>query len=72
MPPWVGPRALRHSIGNEPDLLVWMPKPGSKELEAFPPDPDDPDDHPPSHRPRWVRSFVGERGAPARAGDPGE
>eukprot|EP00974_Lingulodinium_polyedra_P092376 8950307-Lingulodinium_polyedra.AAC.1 len=43
----LGPRVIRRIIGDEPDLLVWMPKPGAKEIEAIPVDPDDPDDVPP-------------------------
>eukprot|EP00974_Lingulodinium_polyedra_P065571 6340065-Lingulodinium_polyedra.AAC.1 len=27
----LGPQVVRRIIGDEPDLLVWMPKPGAKE-----------------------------------------
>eukprot|EP00974_Lingulodinium_polyedra_P071416 6909230-Lingulodinium_polyedra.AAC.1 len=43
----LGPRIVRCIIGNEPDLLVWMPKPGAKEVEARDGDWDDPDEGPP-------------------------
>eukprot|EP00974_Lingulodinium_polyedra_P108754 10525264-Lingulodinium_polyedra.AAC.1 len=53
----LGPRIVRCIIGNEPDLLVWMPKPGAKEIEARDGNEGDPDEGPPP--------LVDEDGLPA-------
>eukprot|EP00974_Lingulodinium_polyedra_P105691 10231035-Lingulodinium_polyedra.AAC.1 len=52
----LGSRIVRCIIGNEPDLLVWMPKPGAKEVEARDEDGSDDEGPPP---------LVDEDGLPA-------